>query len=458
MMLSRILWASTLILGLSAATTQAQSLRNNDGPAEYPPSSFKGKQYVDSKGCVYIRAGVGGQVTWVPRVARNRQVVCGYKPTLASSSQGVSPNKAQQKVVVIEAAEPVAPPTPAAKPAPKPLFSGFKPQVAQAPKPAPKPVVRKVAPAKPVVTAARPAPERKVMRKPAPLVVPKATAPRQVVRAAPIAPVAPQKRVDQRARAGTIACPNLSVVGREYTRVSKDREVRCGPQADHPQTAIRGYGASGGRLAPGTIVKPGDAVPPGTRVVPRHVYEQNQAAKVTTKVPKGYRAAFKDDRLNTRRAEGTMTGKARMELVWTNTVPRRLVDRKTRRDVTALYPNIKAPAPVISTRGTQKPKAVAKAQAKPGKRQVTVSTRSAPRAAPAGHRYVQVGTFGVPANATGAIKRLQAAGLPVRIGKYKKGGKDLKIVLSGPFADAKSLSRALSMAKRAGFRDAFTRK
>lgn len=54
-------------------------------PAEEPPSSYKGTQYVDSTGCVYIRAGTAGNVTWVPRVTRDRQPVCGYQPSLAAS-------------------------------------------------------------------------------------------------------------------------------------------------------------------------------------------------------------------------------------------------------------------------------------------------------------------------------------------------------------------------------------
>ena len=62
----------------------AQTLRTDSGPAELPPASFRGKQYVDSKGCVYIRAGSGTRITWVPRVNRKRQVYCSAnnKPSL----------------------------------------------------------------------------------------------------------------------------------------------------------------------------------------------------------------------------------------------------------------------------------------------------------------------------------------------------------------------------------------
>lgn len=42
-------------------------------------------------------------------------------------------------------------------------------------------------------------------------------------------------------------------------------------------------------------------------------------------IPKGYRLAWTDDRLNPYRGVGTPRGEAAMRLIWTDDVPRRLV-------------------------------------------------------------------------------------------------------------------------------------
>ncbi|MEM9581429.1 MAG: SPOR domain-containing protein, partial [Pseudomonadota bacterium] len=93
-------------------------------------------------------------------------------------------------------------------------------------------------------------------------------------------------------------------------------------------------------------------------------------------------------------------------------------------------------------------------------KQARVSTRSvAPKkpVAVAGKRYVQVGTYGVAANAQRAAQRLQQMGLPVRIGKFSRGGKQMRIVLAGPFKSAAHTGGALSALRNAGYHDAFAR-
>ncbi|MDG1431640.1 MAG: SPOR domain-containing protein [Paracoccaceae bacterium] len=84
-------------------------------PAEYPPVPFEGREYVDSKGCVFIRAGVDGATNWVPRVTRDRNPVCGFEPTfttqqLAALNAPVAEPTVIEPMVMVE-------PTPAPMPA-----------------------------------------------------------------------------------------------------------------------------------------------------------------------------------------------------------------------------------------------------------------------------------------------------------------------------------------------------
>lgn len=50
-------------------------------PAELPPAGYAGLQYVDSKGCMFARAGNGTEVLWIPRVSRKGVPVCGNPPS-----------------------------------------------------------------------------------------------------------------------------------------------------------------------------------------------------------------------------------------------------------------------------------------------------------------------------------------------------------------------------------------
>lgn len=346
-------WAVALMLaaGIAAAPGLAKTLKQDTGPAEYPPASYTGRQYVDSRGCVYIRAGYAGQVTWVPRVGRSRQVLCGFQPTFANAAPQPAP---------------VASPAPVAKPAPQ--------------APAPKRVVR--------------------------------TAP------APLAKPAPQPK--QAVRTGAPACPGASALSSRYINDGSQYPVRCGPQAEDPRGAV--------------IVRPGSrmAVSPGAMPV----------RPAPLQIPKGYKAAWTDDRLNPMRGIGTQRGAAQMALVWTDEVPRRLIDRSTGRDVTAQYPQLRYP------------------YTDPGA--LRVSTKSAPAPAQparaAGARYVQVGAFARPANAQATVARLRGMGLPVRQGTATVKGQPVQLIYAGPFADQASLTRAHAAIRRAGYSQAFLRK
>jgi hypothetical protein len=52
---------------------------------------------------------------------------------------------------------------------------------------------------------------------------------------------------------------------------------------------------------------------------------------------------------------------------------------------------------------------------------------------------------------------LQGIGLPVARAKITSGGRAMQIVMAGPFGSAADAAAALSMARRAGFGDAFIR-
>ena len=197
-----------------------------------------------------------------------------------------------------------------------------------------------------------------------------------------------------------------------------------------------------------------------------------------------------------------------MNLIWTKTLPRRLIDQDSGRDVTGqvalVYPftdedtqSEELGQVTIATRNGQTVKrilrnpgapTVAELAKRPAPAQtkaapnIVVATKSAPvksvAAAPRAKpkvaakrvtrapkataqrtaRYVQVGMFGVPSNAQATAKRLLRMGLPVRIGKLTRKGKTFQLVMAGPFGSDKTASQALSAVRKAGFADAYLRK
>jgi len=138
-----------------------------------------------------------------------------------------------------------------------------------------------------------------------------------------------------------------------------------------------------------------------------------------------------------------------MQMVWTNTVPRRLVAVSISQDTRRR---------VVVRKQRSLPAASAVIPAGRSRVSTKTSTTIRHRTAVASHRYVQVGTYGNAANVQKTTRRLQGLGLPVRISKIRSQGRVLQIVMAGPFTNQSKLKSALSAARRAGYRDAVLRK
>ncbi|MDZ7710413.1 MAG: SPOR domain-containing protein [Roseovarius sp.] len=417
----------------------AQSLRDLPVPAEFPPASYSGTQYVDSAGCAFIRAGVGDNVTWVPRLTRSRKPLCGFAPSLPNAARATA-----------EAPQPrVAAPPPRPEPEPRRIAAPAPAKPAAAPGRAPERVTiigAPVATAAPARPAAAPAP------------APRATA----KRARRITPPNP----------GRTACAGLTGVSAAYTVQHTGSPVRCGPQKAHHVTYARGSGSGAVTPPPGTRATP-DTVPPYTRVAPARVYASQQTSLAGISVPEGMKPVWEDDRLNPRRAHQTFEGKAQMELMWTRTVPRRLIDRRTGADVIHKFPGLQPPhtsfeaqraaGVTVATRGVYVPDPVTTAEARhrsaaaPG---ATVSTRSDPatttaHAAPQPARqkahYAQAGLFADAAQGRAAAQRVAQAGLPARQGTLNRDGRRLTLVLAGPFGSEAAARSGAARLRGMGF-------
>ena len=441
MKFTSIVAVAALMSALGSGIAQAQSFR--DQPAEFPSASYKGKQYVDSKGCVYIRAGIDGNVTWVPRVSRKRQGVCGFKPTNVQTAASAPAGAADAPVQITVNSAPVA--------------------------------------AKQPTVAARPLPQRKakpvVVRQKAPKVV-RQPVPRSVdVPAAPItqAPVAVAQVPS--------TCAGRSAISQQYSGSrTKGVVVRCGPQTapilpSTAQVAVTGTAPSHVSTTR-RVTAPAKPAPAHayTRIVPKHVAINRQNTYANVAVPKGYRPVWEDDRLNPKRAEQNLAGRSQMLLIWTNTVPRRLINQKTGQDVTARLPLVYPYTSVEQQRrdlgdvtfakrnGQLVKRIVRNKNAAPAKRKPVYSSRSAPKpvaTAPAtpraaGKTYVQIGVYGDSANAQRAAQRIARMGMGARIGKSTRGGKTYLSVQAGPFG-ASSAPAALGKLRGAGYGDAYIR-
>ena len=413
-MLFRIFALAVSATVLTATLAEAQGVRQLGGPRNLPPAGFTGQQFADNDGCVYLRAGFGGQTTWVPRISANRRPLCGFPPTFgaqvaAAADAAMAPDPQATAPVMAPVTAPVA-----AQPAP----------------PAARPVV-----AQPVIAPPPPAPSYAPPRRSFFAML---FGPPPVGNPIPLVPVAPPAQQVAQPVAQPVAPPQMAARP-AYTTPAANAQAQCVPGSPVLETVVL---RSGGAAlvctrGDGTLIgwRPplfangmvGAALTPRLMQGARLVITQPQAtARVATanpnavpKPPKGYKLAWTDDRLNPMRGIGTAAGQAQQDQVWTRDIPAQGV----------------VAAPQAQTR-------------------VAVSTMSAPAPATRQAAYVQVGTFGQPANADGVRARLSSLGLPVSTSQITHKGKVLQIVYAGPFATTAEAQSALATTHSAGYGDA----
>ena len=413
-----LLMLRIMLVMLVPGAALAQDFR----PAEPPPPDFSARQYIDSKGCVFLRDDDANG--WQARVSRDGSAICGYPPTL--SARGLDG---------------------------KPRLSVLDPDARRSPA-----ELLEEALAETVLTNLRPG---ELASDPTPMEKLPDMGPEPDISAAPsdALKAALAAAPDIRRSMGAVLQPNkrlcelLGYDGQAGPAAGLDpSQGYCDslPASDLSRlTFVRPVGsgitdpAETGAAQP-EIPVPG--APPETlpTAVSKPVAAEPKPAKSDAAAPEKKPAP--------KPAPKTVAKTVATSDV---VVPKTAPNAKTPVAAAPVKPTGKAP--VAEKRAAKLPAA----KAPPGSAVTAPQSEAAPSAPggmiPAAARYVQVGTYADAANADRAAQVVAAMGYAVLRGKDKVGSRNVQFIMAGPFNDRQSIVKALDGIRRAGFRDAYPR-